>query len=217
MSLKKRLVIAGAGSFGREVWQWAKDIHPEQRDWESVVFINDELTVSLENIIKCGISSPIISTIDDYIPEHNDLCVCAVADPKGKLSVVDRLIKKNVVFTNIIHPTCKVGIGCKVGTGIILCPYSVLTVNVKVGNYVIINIGSSIGHDAQIGDGVTISAHCDITGFSKLDKGCFIGSGARTLPKSRIGEFATVGAGSVVLKKVQANRAVFGNPAYYIK
>lgn len=215
MPLSKRLVIVGAGNFGREVWQWANDIPSELKTWEEIVFVNDDMS-AIDKVVETGIQSPIIATISDYYPQENDVCVCAIAEPKGKLKVVEKLEMKNAVFINILHPTAVVGLGCKLGKGVILCPNAVVTVNVSIGNHVIVNIGTSIGHDAQIEDGVTFSAHCDITGYCKVEKGSFFGSGARMLPKSRVGEFAVVGAGSVVLKKVAPFRKVFGNPAYYV-
>ncbi|NUU60943.1 acetyltransferase [Paenibacillus agri] len=210
----KRLVIAGAGSFGREVWQWSEHIAIENKSWDSVVFINDIDTS--EKIAESQIDCPIISNIDDYTPLENDVVVCAVGNPIGKLNIVNRLKEKNVQFTNIIHPTVIIGSGVQLGIGIVLCPYTTVSVNAQLRDHVAVNICCTIGHDSKIGEGAVISAHCDITGFCEIDDGVFLGSGARLLPNSNVGSFATVGAGCVVLKEVEAYKTVVGVPARYI-
>ncbi|NOU79235.1 transferase [Paenibacillus sp. LMG 31459] len=212
--MRKRLVIAGAGSFGREVWQWANHVVTENRSWDSVVFINDIDTSG--KIIESQIDCPIISSIDEYMPQNNDVVVCAVGNPIDKSNIVKRLEKKNVTFTNIIHPTAIIGSGVQLGLGIVLCPYTVISVNAKLGDHVAVNICSTIGHDSKIGEGTIISSHCDVTGFCELDERVFLGSGARLLPNSKIGAFATVGAGCVVLNEVEPYKTVAGVPAKYI-
>jgi acetyltransferase-like isoleucine patch superfamily enzyme len=46
-----------------------------------------------------------------------------------------------------------------------------------------------------------------------VSKGASIGSGATILCGVRIGKNATVGAGAVVVRDVEANTVVIGNPA----
>ncbi|NUU60942.1 hypothetical protein [Paenibacillus agri] len=216
MSLRKRLVIVGAGVLGKQVWCWANDTPCNSKDWDSVVFINDEIENAQKELYNSNIPGLIISTIDDYAPQCNDVCICAIVQPKRKLNVVEQLEKEGAEFINIFHPTAIIGKGCRLGTGIILCPYTVLTVNVTLGSHVIVDIASSIGHDSKIGEGVTIDSHCDITGYCEIQRGSFIGAGTSVLPNSIVEENAEVCAGSVVLKKVRANRMVIGNPAYYV-
>ncbi|MBT2291605.1 acetyltransferase [Paenibacillus albidus] len=212
--MRKRLVIAGAGSFGREVWQWSEHIPTKDKSWDSVVFINDIDTS--EKIAESQISCPIISKIDDYSPLENDLVICAVGNPKGKFDIVKRLNEKNVEFTNIIHPTVIISSGVQLGVGIVLCPYTTVSVNAQLGDHVAVNICSTVGQNTKIGEGTIISAHCDITGSCEISNGVFLGSGARILPNSNIGSFATVGAGCVVLKEVEPYKTVIGVPARYI-
>ncbi len=216
MSLGRRLVIVGADAFGQEVWHWSNDIASDSKDWDSVVFINDEIKAAQKELYNANISSHIISTIDDYIPEYSDICICSIVNPNLKLDIVEKLKVRGVKFTNVIHPTAIIGIGCRLGTGIVLGPYVVTTVNVSIDSHVIVGVASSIGHDAKIGEGVTIGSHCDITGYCEIQRGTLIGSGASALPRSIIEEYSVVCAGSVVLKRVRANKIVMGNPAYHV-
>ncbi|MFB9274552.1 acetyltransferase [Cohnella cellulosilytica] len=209
MSLKE-LIIVGAGSFGREVLCWARDIH--QNKWKVKGFIDD----NLNSLNAYNIDVPVVSRITGYQPDLNEVFVCAIAKPDIRLKITADLENKGAEFVNIIHPTSVIGGNNQIGTGNILCPYSVITTNVTIGNHVIVNLHSSIGHDVVIEDGVTLSAHCDITGFVQLEKGVFLGSGARLLPSARAEQFSVIGAGCVVLKHVKAHKTVFGVPARYL-
>jgi len=77
----KQLVIIGAGSFGREVLCWARDIPENKREWDVKGFI--------DNIHSDGqghdMDVPILSTISDYVPQSDDLFVCAISEPQIKL------------------------------------------------------------------------------------------------------------------------------------
>ncbi|NIK76087.1 sugar O-acyltransferase (sialic acid O-acetyltransferase NeuD family) [Paenibacillus castaneae] len=210
MSIKK-LIIIGAGNFGREMlaWSLASELF---NNWKVFGFIDDDL----EALNGYNVGYPIVSTINEYLPKEDDVFICSINNPNVKLEVCEKLKSIGAKFINIIHPMAIVGPNCTIGEGVILCPFSMLTSHVNLGNYVTINAHSTIGHDAVLGDGCTLSGHCDITGFAHLEKGVFMGSGSRILPKAHIGEYAFIGAGSVVLRKVKAKRKVFGIPAQYI-
>jgi sugar O-acyltransferase (sialic acid O-acetyltransferase NeuD family) len=208
----KNLIIVGAGNFGRELLCWAMDIPENQREWEIKGFIDDDL----HSLDGYDVIVPILHTITDYHPKHNDVFICAISRPQVKLVVCKTLEDKGATFINIIHPTCVIGSHNKIGVGVVMCPYSAITTHVTIGNHVTINLHSTIGHDAVLEEGVTLSGHCDVTGFVHLCKGVYLGSGARLLPRARAEEFSTIGAGTVVLKKVKAYKTVFGVPAKYI-
>jgi sugar O-acyltransferase (sialic acid O-acetyltransferase NeuD family) len=127
--------------------------------------------------------------------------------------VVEKLLAKGAQFFTLIHPTAIVGENVKIGRGVLICPYSVLTVDLTVGDFVTINLLCTIGHDAEIGDFSTLSCHCDVTGGVVLEAEVFMGSRSSILPKVRVGRGAVVGAGSVVLRKVAPGSVVFGVPA----
>jgi len=59
--------------------------------------------------------------------------------------------------------------------------------------------------------------YVDICGFAQIGEASYFGSGSRVLPHVKIGNHATIGAGSVVLRKVKDEDTVFGNPAVSIK
>jgi serine acetyltransferase len=58
-----------------------------------------------------------------------------------------------------------------------------------------------------------LSCHSDVTGYARLGVGVLIGSHASVLPGATIGDFATIGAGSVVLKSAPSGATMVGVPA----
>lgn len=211
--LGPRLVIAGAGDFAREVLWACSDIPSGQREWQSVCFIDDGVEAARSRMKQQHIDMPVISTIQDFLPAPQDLLVCAIGNPKAKLAVCERLKARGARFTNVIHPTAAIAPHSSIGEGVILMRFSIISVDVCVGNYVTINTYSGCGHDAVVEDGCTISAHCDITGHAHLERGVFLGSHAAVVPGVRIGSFATIGAGTVAFRDVKAGQTVLGVPA----
>ncbi len=205
----KRLIIAGAGGFGREVYAWAS-AHPDSgRKWEIAGFLDDN-PAALD-----GFEYPvsILGTVADYAPQAGDVFLCAIGAPAIKRKVCETLLKHSAEFITLVHPSAILGANVTLGQGVIICPYAIVTCDVTIGDFVAINCHSSVGHDVRIGDWVTLSGHCDVTGQSELGEMAFLGSGARILPLKKVGAGALVGAGSVVISYVPAEAKVFGNPA----
>jgi len=210
---RKRLIIVGAGNLGRELLDWARAIPADRRDWEVAGFIDDDL----EALNGFNVDVPVLSPIADYVPVASDVLSCAIANPAIKLKVCRELERRGASFANVIHPTCILGLRNRIGKGLVMCPYSTISTNATIGDFVTINIHSIVAHDTTLEDGVTLSGQCDVMGSVYIEEGAFLGSGARLLPKTRVGQYATIGAGAVVLKEVEANRTVAGVPARYIK
>ena len=131
-----------------------------------------------------------------------------------------------------IKPYCvidhaEIGAGVDVGPFAHLRPKTVLSDNSKVGNFVeikksTIGHGSKVNHlsyigDATVGTDVNIGAGvitCNYDGVNKsqtiIEDNAFIGSNASLVAPVTIGDTATVAAGSVITKDVDANTLAFG-------
>lgn len=205
----KRVLIVGAGGFGREVYSWAQ-AHPDcGRAWTIGGFLDDN-HAALDGL---EYDVPILGAAADYEPVPGDLFLCAMGKPEVKATVCRQLLDRGAEFLTLVHPSVVLGSNVQLGRGVVLCPGVVLTCDIEVGDFAMINCLSSAGHDVRIGAWATISAHCDMTGHTELGAGSFMGSGARILPGKKVGAGSLVGAGAVVLANVPADCKVFGNPA----
>jgi sugar O-acyltransferase (sialic acid O-acetyltransferase NeuD family) len=194
--------IYGAGGMGRETLWLIKDSE------ESIVnvagFIDDfKANQSIEDL-------SIINT-----PLNDDNCVVAIADSSIRKHIVNK--NRSLNFINIIHPNANIKQVKQIGIGNIICQGVVTTINVAIGNHVIININSTIGHDVLIEDYVSIMFGVHISGNVQIGEGTFIGSGAVILPNIVIGKWCNIGAGAVVTKNLPDNSTAIGVPAKIIE
>lgn len=121
----------------------------------------------------------------------------------------------------VIFPSAIIGCDCNI------CANVLIENDVKVGDRVTIKSGVQLWDGVELEDDVFIGPNVtftnDIVPRSKhypktfersiVKKGASIGANSTIIAGHTIGEYALIGAGSVVTKNVPANTVWFGNPA----
>lgn len=206
----KRLIIIGAGGFGREILEWARTCPAFRREWEIGGFLDDrpEVLAGFE-----GLGVPLLGSTVDYVPASGDCFVIAMGKPLLRSLMWQRFEERGAEFTRILHESCRVGPRVQLDPGVVLCPGVCLTCDIHVGANSALNINTAVGHDAVIGRHCQISSFCDITGYTRIGDEVLLGSRVSLIPGMQVGDRAVVGAGSVVVSPVEADVTVFGNPA----
>ncbi len=209
MATLPQLLIIGAGGFGREMLAWARQSVQFGRDWTIKGFIDDNLK-ALD-----GKKTPaaVLGTIKDHQPAADEVFICAMGIPKVKRICCELLAGRGAQFTKLFHRTAVLGDNVELDDGVILCPYSVVSANNRLGRGVAVNLHSSIDHDACVGDWSQVNCHCDVTGGVQIGREVFIGSSVAIIPGVKVGDGAYLGAGAVVLRDVLPGVTVFGVPA----
>lgn len=82
-----------------------------------------------------------------------------------------------------------------------------------IGNNVKIDNNVHIAHNVKVGEGTMIAAGTVISGSTYVGAFAWLGPNVTLRNKIRVGDFAHVSLGSVVLKDVDPHQKVFGNPA----
>lgn len=127
-----------------------------------------------------------------------------------------QMARKGCRFTNFVHPGIDLTM-TEIGVGNYLQESVVIQADVRIAHNSSIHIGTMVGHESTIGNSVFIAHACSISGSVRIEDGVFIGTNATIVPRLRIGKWATVGAGAVVVTDVPDYAVVVGNPAKVIK
>lgn len=119
-------------------------------------------------------------------------------------------------FATVIHPTAAVSDKAKLGYGVVLMPFVLVSPGVVIGNHSQMYAQSFVGHDSILGEMVFVANNASIGGSVKIEDGAHIGSNSSIRERITVGEWSIVGLGAVVLKDVPPYTTVVGNPALSI-
>jgi len=127
-------------------------------------------------------------------------------------------------FSHIMS-NCTIGKGCNIGQNVVVSPQVILGNNVKVQNNVSIYTGVICEDDVFLGPSMVFTnvinprsavIRKDEYKRTLIKKGASIGANATIICGNDIGEYALIGAGSVVTKSVKPFALVVGNPSKQI-
>lgn len=211
----KKIVLYGAGGFGKEVASIIEVINKYEHRYELLGFIDDRPEYSENTVIN---GYPWLGRSEWILNHKEDVwCTCTVGNAHKKAKIQQNLTEQGVKFETIIAYGGFVGKYTSIGAGCVFYGGVMVSVNCTIGDGVVINQGCNIGHDAVIGDYTTIMPGTGISGAVKIGSEVSIGGHAFIVPERKIGDGATVAAGSVVFSNVRAGTTVLGNPARRMK
>ena len=202
-----RIIIVGAGGFGREVFQWARDAWPDH-----VSHIAGFLSSASHGSPSGKGPLPVLGDPLNFEPLPGDRFLLAIGIPETRRRVAEALEKRGAEFLSLIHPTAIVAATASIGAGSILCPYAIVSDSAGVGRHVLLNYHSSLGHDASAGDFAVLSPYAALGGNAHVEEDVFLGMHASVGPGKRVGARSKVSANSCALSNAPADSIVFGVP-----
>lgn len=211
----KDIAIYGAGGFGREVMTLINDINSVENNWNLLGFFDDGRATS--EIVN---GYPILGGMDELNQWSKPLSIIiAIGSPSAKEKIVTEINNDNVDYPSLSHPTLIIGNknSVNIGKGCIICANNIITTESIIGNFVTLNLACTIGHDTKIGDYCSFMPASNISGEVTIDKGVYCGTGTKIINQLHIGQWATIGAGAVVIRDVPDGAVVAGVPAKAIK
>ncbi len=214
--MMKDLIIFGASGFGREVAWLVERINKVNLTWNILGYIDDNEAIQNSEINGYKVLG---KTGDIKKYSDNTYFICAVGASKIRQNIVSKIknINPETHFATLIDPSVEMSDRVTVGEGTIICAHTIITVNISIGNHVIINLDCTIGHDSVLNDFVTLYPSVNVSGITTIGYCTELGTGMQIIQGITVGSHSIIGAGAVVVKNIPDKCTAIGCPAKPIK
>ena len=209
----KDLIVFGAGGLGRETMFQLQEMNRANPAYRLLGFADDRCYGTV--VDDC----PVLTDTQGLLCRTEDTCiVIAVGNPRSRRQIYNALrVNPYLTFPTVIAPNAvcsdrvRFGMGCLVGFG------ATLTVDITVGDFVLISNGCNIAHDAVLRDYATLYPAVHVSGSVTIGKSCEIGVGSSIIQGMTVGDGAILGAGCAVVRDIPPHCTAVGVPAKVIR
>lgn len=194
---KKRIILAGGGGFGLELWNYLR------QDIQTGRFSNNITLGVLDATSECEVVAKeqgvdYLGTIEEFSPTSDDEILIAIGNVRARLAISRMIKDRGGNLMTYVHNSVLISTNSTICEGSIICPNSVVNAGAHVGLNSVINVFCSVGHGARIGANSILSPFCALSGDSVLGERCFLGTRATLFPKVRLGNDCIVDAHTAV-------------------
>lgn len=212
--MTERVVIVGAGGFGRETLDVIEAAIGAGADLRVVGVVDGgPRAADLQRLRDRDIAY--LGTDADWLsnPDLDARFIVAIGDPAVREEVASRFTAAGLRAISVVHPHAVIGSRAEIGVGVVLAAGVQVSTNVTLGDHVHLNPGCIIGHDSALEAFVSVNPGAIVSGNVVVQSGVLLGAGSTVLQGLTVGGGATVGAAACVTRDVVPGTTVVGVPA----
>jgi sugar O-acyltransferase (sialic acid O-acetyltransferase NeuD family) len=211
----KKVVIIGAGGFGRETLDVFDACNQAKPEYEVLGYIVQPQYAQPGEMVH---GKPVLGDFG-WLERHSKdvYAICSLGAPHHRRRLVEMAQRAGARFCSVVHPTAIINRDTTFGEGVIINAMCGISSLIRIGNHVQINGMALIGHDVVIEDFVTVSPGVMIAGKVTVEEGAFIGIGSIIIENITVGAWSAVGAGTTIVKDVPENTTTVGVAGKVIK
>ena len=179
---KEKLLLVGAGGFGRMVAEQAMIEY-------DCAFVDDGQPVGTD---ICGI--PVVGSLAD-LPElrkEYGLLVVGIGNNQFRAQVYEKAKALGFAFPNIVAPSAYISPFAEVGCGCVLMQNACVQNGASVGNGVLLNAGTEVHCGGTVGDYVLLYTNSTIRTGAKVGRYARIGGNVTVCNNATVPEGADI-------------------------
>ena len=204
-----RILVLGAGGHGQVVADVLLRMAEAGSGLTVAGYLDDN--PSLTGQYRLGL--PILGCLADRTSVPHDAVIVAVGGNQTRQRLATELTCHGEEFVVACHPKTVIAPDVIIGSGTLVCGGLVINPGSVIGAHVILNTGCTIDHHNRIDDYAHIAPGVHLGGDVQVGAGTLVGIGSSVLPQHSIGDWAVIGAGSVVTRNIPSRVTAVGIPA----
>ena len=197
------LIILGVGPHSQEMVEIIERVNRAEPTWNLVGFLGTD-SASVGNKLN---GCPVLGTQADWARFAD---ACFVPDCSAASRALD--IPRDRLAT-LVDPSAFVSRTATLGAGCVVYPHGFVGNSAQIGDYLFCLSHCTISHDDVVGDRVTMASGARLAGYVHVEDDCYLGQACTCKPGLAIGRGSLLGMGAVVVKRVEPNSVMVGNPA----
>ncbi len=207
------IVVYGAGGHGRELASLIQALLAAGESWELQGFLSDDPLEAGREV--AGL--PVLGGAG-WLRAHAGVSVgMGIGSPAARRKVVSRIDSLVKAFPPLIHPRATVLERAVIGRGVVIGAGALVSVDVDLGEFSVLNILASVSHDCRLGSFATLAPQVALAGNTFVGDGADVGTGAVCIPGAKVGAWSVIGAGAVVIGEVPDRCTAVGVPARVVR
>ena len=207
----KKAILIGGGTYGQVYAQYLK----EDQGYQILGYYDDQ--DKKINYEWFGA----LALLDQAPKAESGVTIdyfCPIGNNKVRQEVLTRLLSLGHSTPSYIHSSVSIGETVNIGRAVYILPGCNLMPFVEVGDYCMMSMGVNISHHTVLKSASFLAAGTNIGASLTIESRCFVGTSATIMTGVKsVGPDATVGAGSVVIRNVEAMQTVIGVPAKVLR
>jgi sugar O-acyltransferase (sialic acid O-acetyltransferase NeuD family) len=198
----QRVAVIGAGSAAILVY----DAILKRSDQVVVCFFDNYKS---NNYRIAGVGVEGLATAESIYSKFKDNLFDAVVISPGLLpfrkDLFEELIRLEVPFANVIHPSVEIGTNVEIGFGNVIFGGTMIGPRTKIGNNNFIATRCNFEHDNEILDHNSFGPSVTTSGFVSIGSCLLFGTGIFIEPSLKIGSNSIISSGSIIQKDIPDN------------
>lgn len=156
---------------------------------------------------------PVLGGLEQFPRLSGVPVVVAIGENGARVRIAQRIRDMGGHLRQAIHPLATIAPSAELGEHVIIAARATVCVHANVEDHCVLSPGVIVEHDNRIGSGAFLDPAVRLAGGVEIGQQARLGIGSCVIPYRKVGAFARVEPGSIVIRDVYRGATVGGAPA----